>query len=280
MKLSVYAGSVADGTLQGAIRYCVDLEVERLVVPLDPLTYGDLVPGYRQKGYLDLEDLKAVQQQIEDAGLSFSVMQLWPFMRLGAADTEARFENLGRTMEAMGQGGVQVLSYFVGIDPSASPGDAEARWDLLVDHYRKLMAHAERTGVKVALHTGGALGTSRALDRLMREVPSPYNGVCFCTGNSWRSEGEGIYDMIRRMGDKIFHVHLRNVRIVPGDPHDAQVWFGSGHPDLSKVVQALRDIGYSGDLHAEHLPGVVGERDEEIRTAFAIGYMRAAMQFG
>jgi sugar phosphate isomerase/epimerase len=65
---------------------------------------------------------------------------------------------------------------------------------------------------------------------------------------------------------------------VPGDPHDAQVWFGSGHPDLSKVVQALRDIGYTGDLHAEHLPGVVGERDKEIRTAFAIGYMRAVMQ--
>jgi sugar phosphate isomerase/epimerase len=154
-----------------------------------------------------------------------------------------------------------------------SPGDAEAQWDLLVDHYRKLMAHAERSGVKVALHTGGALGTSQALDRLMREVPSPYNGVCFCTGNSWRSEGEGIYDMIRRLGEKVFHVHLRNVRIVPGDPHDAQVWFGSGQPDLRKVVQALRDIDYSGDLHAEHLPGVVGERDEEIRTAFAIGYM-------
>ena len=279
MKLAVYAGSVADGTLQGAIQYCKDLELERLVVPLDPLTYGDLVPGYREKGYLALEDLRTVVQQIEDAGLSFSVMQLWPFMRLGAAETGARFDNLCRTMETMGQGGVDVLSYFVGIDPSVSSQE-EARWDLLVDHYRKLIAHAERSGVKVALHTGGALGTSAALDRLMQDVPSPYNGICFCTGNSWRSEGEGIYDVIRRLGEKVFHVHLRNVRIVPGDPHDAQVWFGSGQPDLSKVVQALRDIDYSGDLHAEHLPGVVGERDEEIRTAYAIGYMRAVMQFG
>lgn len=279
MKLAVYAGSVADGTLQGAIQYCKDLELERLVVPLDPLTYGDLVPGYREKGYLALEDLRTVVQQIEDAGLSFSVMQLWPFMRLGAAETGARFDNLCRTMEAMGQGGVDVLSYFVGMDPSVSSRE-EARWDLLVEHYRKLIAHAERSGVKVALHTGGALGTSAALDRLMREVPSPCNGICFCTGNSWRSEGEEMYDMIRRLGEKVFHVHLRNVRIVPGDPHDAQVWFGSGHPDLSKVVQALRDIDYTGDLHAEHLPGVVGERDEEIRTAYAIGYMRAVMQFG
>jgi sugar phosphate isomerase/epimerase len=77
---------------------------------------------------------------------------------------------------------------------------------------------------------------------------------------------------------KAFHVHFRNVRIVPGNPHGAQVWFGSGQPDLSKVVQALRDIDYRGDMHAEHLPGVVGERDEEIRTAFAVGYMRAVLQ--
>ena len=223
MKLSVYAGSVADGTLQGTIQYCKDLEIERLVAPLDPLSYGDLIPGYKQQGYLDLKNLTAVKQQIEDAGLSFSVMQLWPFVRVGVPETEARLENVGRTMEAMGQAGADVLVDFVGLDPSLQSLDPEAQWEHLVDHYRKLMAHADRAGVKIALHSGGSLGTSQAIERLMQDVPSPNNGLCFCTGNSWRYEGEGIYDMIRRMGDKIFHVHLRNVQIVPGDPHDAQV---------------------------------------------------------
>ena len=73
-------------------------------------------------------------------------------------------------------------------------------------------------------------------------------------------------------------MHLRGVRLVPGDPREQWVWFGSGEPDLAQTVQALRDIHYDGELHAEHLPGVVGERDEEIRTAFAIGYMKAIMQ--
>ena len=264
---------------RGAIQYCKDLGLERLVVPLDPIKYGNLVPGYREKGYLDLGDLKPIKQAIEDAGLSLSVMQLWPFMAVGVPETEARLDNLRKTMEAMGQGGVQVLTYFVGIDRSVSLGDEEARWALLVDHYRRLMAHAERSGVKVALHTGGDLWTSQGLDRLMRECPSPYNGVCLCTGNSWRFEGEGIYDMIRRLGEKVFHVHLRSVRIVPGDPHEQWLWFGSGEPDMRRILKALRDINYRGELHAEHLPGVVGERDEEIRTAFAVGYMRAAMQF-
>lgn len=279
MKLSVYAGSVADGTLQGAIQYCKDLEVDRLVVPLDPMNYGDLIPGLGEKGYLDLEDLGRVKQEVEDGGLSFSVMQWWPFLVVGAPETEARLGALYQSMEAMGQAGVDILSLFVGVDPSVSPGDEEARWGLLVDFYRRLMAQAEKCGVKIAQHTGGPLWTYEGVTRIMRDVPSPCNGVCFCTGYSWRPEGEEIYNVIRRLGEKVFHVHLRNVRIVPGDPHDAQVWFGSGQPDLSKVVQALRDIDYRGDMHAEHLPEVVGERDEEIRTAFAVGYMRAAMQF-
>lgn len=75
MELAVYAGSLADGTLQGTIQYCKDLEVDRLVVPLDPMHDGDVVPGFPDKGYLDLDDLKSLKQEIEDAGLSFSVMQ-------------------------------------------------------------------------------------------------------------------------------------------------------------------------------------------------------------
>jgi sugar phosphate isomerase/epimerase len=278
MKLSVYAGKVADGTLQGTIQYCKDFELERVLVPLDLPSHPDLIPGYKEKGYVDVKDLTKIKQEIEDAGLSWSAVHLWPSLIVGAPETEGRFNDLCKSMDAMGQVGANVLTTFVNVDPSVSPGDEEARWDLLVGFYRQLMAHAEKCEVKIALHTGGSLWTYEGVTRIMRDVPSPYNGVCFCTGYSWRIAGEGIYDMIRRLGEKVFHVHLRNVRIVPGDPHDAEVWFGSGQPDLSKVVQALRDIDYHGDMHAEHLPGVVGERDEEIRTAFAVGYMRAVLQ--
>jgi len=280
MKLLVYAGQVADGTLQGTIQYCKDLEVDRVLVPLDLPSHADLVPGYKEKGYVDVEDLQKVKQEIEDGGLSFSVMQLWPPLVVGASETEARLGALYQSMEAMGQVGVEVLALFVNVDPSVSPGDEEARWGLLVDFYRRLMAQAERSGVKIALHTGAWLWSYEALVRLMRDVPSPCNGVTFCTGASWPSEGEGIYGMIRRLGEKVFFVHLRNVRIVPGEPHGLEVWFGSGQPDLSKAVQALRDIDYRGDMMAEHLPGVVGENRYDIRTAFAIGYMKAVLQFG
>jgi sugar phosphate isomerase/epimerase len=269
MKLAVFAGTVADGTLQGAIQYCKDLEVDRLVVG------PGHVPGFRERGYFDTVALQKVKQEIEDAGLSFSVMQLWPPMVPGASETEARLSGICKCMEAMGEVGVNVLSIFVGTDQSV---DESARWGLVVDFYKKLMAQAEKCGVKVALHTGGRQWNSEALDRLMQDVPSPCNGVNLCPGNSWVPEGEGIYDVIRRLGKKVFFVHLRNVRQIPGDPHVAEVWFGTGEPDISKILHALRDIDYRGDMMSEHLPQVVGENRQDIRTAYAIGYMKALLQ--
>lgn len=95
MRLAVLAGGVADGTLQGAIQYAKDLEVDRLIVS------PGLVPGFREQGYFELEALQKVKQEIEDAGLSFSVMQLWSPMVVGAPETEARLSGVCKSMEEM-----------------------------------------------------------------------------------------------------------------------------------------------------------------------------------
>ena len=68
MRLAVEVGTVADGTLKGAIQYCKDLEVDRLGVGFTH------VPGFEEKGYVELDALKAVRAEIEDAGMSFSVI--------------------------------------------------------------------------------------------------------------------------------------------------------------------------------------------------------------
>lgn len=273
MRLAIFAGTVGDGTLQGAIQYCRDLEVDRLIVP------HDLVPGFRERRYLELEAVNRVKQEIENAGMSFSVMQLRPALAVGAPETEAQFSNLCRTIEVMGEAGVEVLSMFLRLRQPEGPGDEEAGWGLVVDLYGRLMAQAERCGVKVALHMGGRLWSYEGLRRLMDDVPSPCNGVTLCIGNLWSTEGEGTYDAIRHLREKVFFIHLRSVMRVPGETRLAWVWFDGGEPDIRKTVQALRDIGYQGDMMPEHLPDVVGGNREDIQAAWAMGYMKALLQY-
>ena len=277
MKLAVQVGSVADGTLQGAIRYCRDLEVDRLVVGYTQ------VPGFGERGYLDLETVKGMKQEIEDAGMSFSVMVYWAPkpMVMGAPEGEAQFSNLCRGLEVMGEVGADILSMFASLDRPEDPSEEEARWGLLVGFYRKLMAQAEQCGVKVALHTVARPGSNmlwdnQAVDRLMGDVPSPSNGVTFCVGNFWNSDAGRIYDIIRRRGDKVFFVHMRSTKQSLGE---TPFWFDSGGPDFQRIVQALREIGYRGDLRAEHMPEVVDENRSDIGTAWALGYMKALLQF-
>jgi D-mannonate dehydratase len=280
MKLAVEVGTVADGGLAGAIQYCKDLDVERLVVPFVK------VPGYEEKGHLGLAALREVKGQIEDAGLSFSVMVYWARPPLvtgiaeGTPEGEKEFSNLCRSLEAMGKVGADVFSVFASIEPPLDPAEEEARWGVLVDFYRKLMPQAENNGVKVAVHTvampaRNMLWNTAAVERLMADVPSPNNGVTFCVGNFWNSDGERLYDIIRRFGDKIFYVHTRSTHIAWGE---APYWFDKGGPDMPKVFRALHDIGYQGDVRSEHMPEVTGENRTDIGTAWSIGYSKAVLQ--
>jgi D-mannonate dehydratase len=281
MKLSISSTTVGDGTIKGAIQYCKDLEVDRLDVPFRH------VPGFQEKGYLELDAVKYIKEEIEDAGMAFSVMVTRPDLSMiaGTPEGETHWNNLSRSMEVMGEVGADVLSIFITRDRPKDPSEVGAAWGRLVDFYRKFMAQAERCGVKVAFHPAARTADRPLRDlvhdyetvsKLMHEAPSPSNGVCFCVGNFWLSAGEGIYDVIRALDEKIFHVHIRSTIQGQGE---TPFWLDSGGPDISKIVQALRDIDYSGELAPEHLPEVAGENRAETGTAWVIGYMKALQQY-
>ena len=202
-------------------------------------------------------------------------------MVMGAPEGKAQFSNLCKSMEVMSKVGTDILSTFVTLDRPENPQEEDARWDLLVDFYRKLIVQAEKCGVKIAIHTvalpeRNMLWNYEAVEKLMKDIPSAYNGVTFCVGNFWNSEGNEIYDVIRRLAEKVFYIHVRSTNQGLGE---TPFWFDSGGPDYSKIIKALRDINYRGNLRSEHMPEVVGENCTDIGTAWAIGYMKALLQF-
>jgi len=270
MKLAVDMGTIGDGSVQAAIRYCQDLEIEGISVPWSS------VSGWKEKGYLEAGAIKSLRTQIEDAGIACAPMVAWisPAITAGGDETKALFDDIEKSMEAMAKAGIDTLMIF-------PPLRQKPSWEQLVEFYRKLMELAEQDEIRIATHTLGILSTYEGLTQMMQDAPSAYNGVCLCTGNVWHGEGEKIYDVTRKLGDKIFFVHIRNVKTGMGEK---EFWLDKGDIDIPKVLQVLKEIGYDGFLRSEHLPTDLYGRHvptlsgvSDVGSAWSTGYLRAVM---
>ena len=86
-----------------------------------------------------------------------------------------------------------------------------------------------------------------------------------------------MVDAIRHFAGqkKIFKIHLRNVS-APLPEGFVETFPDDGYVDLSKVIRALHDSGYTGAVISDHLPNMIGGRRSA--EAFALGYMRGLIQ--
>jgi D-mannonate dehydratase len=268
LKFVVEVGNIGSGNVEDAIQYAKDLQIPAISVP------WPRVPGYTETGFLDADRLKAIRAQIEQAGLLFHSMQasIPRGVLAGGAEAEKQFEAVRRNFQAMAAARVDILMGFV-------PVPRNAPWEQVVGLYSRLMKEIEPSGVRLATHTLGALGSYAALTRLMQDVPSPSNGICFCSGNVWHAEHEKIYDIPPQLASKFFFVHVRNVKTGLGEK---EFYFDEGDIDFPKLFAALRKVGYRGYIRSEHLPTDVYSRPRasDVGTAWAQGYMRALQQLG
>ncbi len=101
------------------------------------------------------------------------------------------------------------------------------------------------------------------LERLVKLVDSPYNGLTLCTGSLGSNPDNDIPDMIRYFGKmgRIHFAHIRNIKFVSERTfHETSHLSGDGSLDMYEIVKAFYDIGFKGYIRPDHGRMIWGER--------------------
>lgn len=164
-------------------------------------------------------------------------------------------------IQVAGDAGVKVVNIFTGPapwDPEAprlgvdlSEGEA---WDIIQQVFDELVLVAERSGVYLAVEAvfGHLAHDYYTVQELLRRYDSPHLGINMDPSH-YRLYGNDIPWVIRQLGPRIYHVHLKDVIGRPG-VHGKDFMFpmlGEGLIDWRAFVAALDEIGYTGALSVE-----------------------------
>ncbi len=170
--------------------------------------------------------------------------------------------------------------------PSATP---EQLWGRLQDFLDAVVPVAEKAGVRLAAHPDDPpTPTVRAQPRLVYQPhlyqklldlkPSPSNALEFCVGSLAEMTEGDVYEATETYSrqNKIAYVHLRNVR--DKVPFYKETFIDDGEVDVRRVLQTLQSNGFDGVIIPDHAPQMTCAAPWHAGMAFALGYLRAAIQ--
>ena len=246
-----------------------------------------------------IEDLKTIIRRMGKVGIptmgyNFSIAGVWGHVTgswaRGGAASVAFLGDDGPRQSPIPLGQVWNMIY----DPDAPSGTLppithDQLWQRLSDFLHELVPVAEEAGVRLAAHPDDPpLPTLRGTPRLVYQpdfyqqllniVPSRANALEFCLGSLQEMTEGDVYEAIDHYGrqDAIAYVHFRNVKGKVPKYHE--VFVDEGDLDMHRVLLALKKNNYDGVIIPDHTPSLECAAPWHAGMAFALGYMRAALQ--
>ena len=149
--------------------------------------------------------------------------------------------------------------------------DEERLWVNLSVFLKAVIPVAEASHIHMAIHPDDPpwsifglpriITTEKNLDRFLKIVDSPANGLTFCTGSLGADPDNDLVKMAGKYADRIHFLHLRNL-CVP----EKGVFYEVGHPsvcgtfDMAAIVRALVEKGWDGYVRPDHGRMIWGEQ--------------------
>ena len=155
----------------------------------------------------------------------------------------------------------------------APPADEGNTW--VAESLRAAAPSAERARVTVMLETHDAFSSARRVAAVLEQVASPYVAALWDSLHTHRA-GERVDDVLRALGARLAHVHLKDARRrTPSGSDWEVVLLGEGEVPVREQFDALRRQGYAGYISAEwewHPEGVA----PEVALSQYIAWLKAA----
>lgn len=163
----------------------------------------------------------------------------------------------------------------------------EILWERLKNFLHEIIPVAEESGVVMAAHPDDppmpvVRGTPRLVyqpemySQLLNLNSSKHNALEFCLGTIAEMTEGNVYESTEQYADRIAYIHFRNVR--GRVPNYKEVFLDEGDIDMIKILRILKTKNFSGVLIPDHTPQMTCPGSWYAGMAYALGYVKAAIQ--